>query len=74
MKDTWCSKLYYNDKFISGGAARNSRIKQSGGMNAIILKVATKAATEAFNEATLLANKANEGTIIQFPETIANCG
>lgn len=43
MSDSWCSKKKLaNGRVISGGAARNSRIKENGGMDNIITRVAEK--------------------------------
>lgn len=41
MRDKWCGKLTLADgRTISGGAARNRRIAQGGGMEEIIFRVA----------------------------------
>jgi hypothetical protein len=53
MSDSWCQPI--RDKsgtVVSGGAARNVRIAGSGGMDAIVTRVAAKAAREALEEAT----------------------
>jgi len=54
MKDKWCGKLTLaNGRTISGGAARNRRIAQVGGMEAIIFKVGQgvfEAASQVFGE------------------------
>ncbi len=44
MKDKYCSKLMHNGKVISGGAARNVRIKEAGGLEKIIDHTAQTAA------------------------------
>lgn len=50
-KDSWCAPLRLeNGKIISGGAARNKRIRNGDGMDNIINKVAREAATYAANE------------------------
>lgn len=49
MKDNWCSALISNGQKISGGAARNVRIKNAGGMDEILkksLEVGLKAGLE----------------------------
>ncbi|WP_308073076.1 hypothetical protein [Neisseria polysaccharea] len=51
MKDNWCNPLKFRGKLISGGAARNVRISQSGGMEEILQAVAREAAENAFNRA-----------------------
>lgn len=64
MKDSWCAPIYYHGKQLSGGAARNVLISRSGGMDAII----TKVATQVYNEAMFAANTADGGKIIQMPK------
>jgi hypothetical protein len=44
MKDKYCSKLMHDGKIISGGAARNVRIKEAGGLENIIHHTAQTAA------------------------------
>ena len=51
MKDNWCKPLKFRGKLISGGAARNVRISQSGGMEEILQAVAREAAENALNRA-----------------------
>lgn len=67
MKDSWCSPLHYQGNKIYGGAARNARIKHAGGMDEIIKNIAT----QAYNEATLAANRANGGNVFQMPKQVA---
>lgn len=64
MKDSWCERLYYEGKYIFGGAARNARISNSGGMDEIIKDVAT----QIWNAATSAANRANGGKVFQIPK------
>ena len=64
MKDSWCSSLHYKGKKLSGGAARNVRISSYGGMDKIIEDVAI----QILNKATLAANQAENGKIIQMPK------
>jgi hypothetical protein len=62
-KDKWCLALKREGKpTISGGAARNVRISESGGMDNIVLN----AVEFAINRANLLAGSvANRGTSSQ---------
>lgn len=55
MKDSWCKRIHYRGKQLSGGAARNVLISRSGGMDAIINKVAT----QVYNAAVFAANTAD---------------
>ena len=64
MSDSWCESLYYKGQKLSGGAARNVRISQSGGMDTIISNIAI----QAWNAATSNANKADGGKVIQMPK------
>lgn len=50
--DSWCSLVMAESgNMVSGGAARNVRIKASGGMDTILLEVAQHAAREALDRA-----------------------
>jgi len=64
MKDSWCEALWYRGKKIFGGAARNARIGNAGGMDEIIQNIAT----QVWNAATLAANRADGGKVIQMPK------
>lgn len=64
MNDSWCERLYYKGKYIFGGAARNARISNSGGMDEIVKDVATL----TWNAATLAANQADGGKVVQMPK------
>jgi len=53
MRDSWCRPIRAKSgSRVSGGAARNVRIAACGGMDAIVTRVAAKAAREALDEAT----------------------
>lgn len=64
MQDSWCERLYYKGKYIFGGAARNARISNSGGMDEIIKNVGI----QVWNAATLAANQADGGKVFQMPK------
>ncbi len=64
MNDSWCKSLRYKGQNISGGAARNVRISMAGGMDTILNDIVT----QAWNAATLAANKADGGKVIQMPK------
>lgn len=51
MKDNWCEPYKFKGRLIYGGAARNARIKQGGGMDNILLRVAHEAAQNALERA-----------------------
>ncbi|SDY44083.1 hypothetical protein [Nitrosomonas sp. Nm33] len=52
MVDSWCESLRLpNGRKISGGAARNRRIADAGGMDCIVEEVARDAATRALARA-----------------------
>jgi hypothetical protein len=54
MRDTWCRPVMTDSGIrVSGGAARNVRIKASGGMDRIIDTVAREAAQNALARAEL---------------------
>ena len=55
MSDSWCTKVMAkNGVMVFGGAARNVRIADCGGMDEIIKAVASRAAEDALK----MANKA----------------
>ncbi|MDL2210478.1 hypothetical protein LJC26_06715 [Desulfovibrio sp. OttesenSCG-928-O18] len=68
MSDSWCGPLHYKGKKISGGAARNARIANAGGMDEIIDEITRDVATKAWNAATLAANQADGGKVFQMPK------
>lgn len=48
MKDSWCAPVITKSgAIVSGGAARNVRIAECGGMDEIVESVATRAAKDA---------------------------
>ena len=52
MKDSWCTKIRAKSGvFVYGGAARNVRISNAGGMDEIIREVAEDAARMAISRA-----------------------
>lgn len=52
MKDSWCRPvLAKTGSVVSGGAARNVRIAESGGMDEIVESVARSAARDALDRA-----------------------
>lgn len=52
MSDSWCSPIKARSGVVvSGGAARNVRIAESGGMDEIIDAVARQAARDALERA-----------------------
>lgn len=61
MSDSWCRPIKAeNGTKVSGGAARNVRIKAGGGMDEIIRNaagIAARFALEAVNEAVNAKNK-----------------
>lgn len=44
MSDSWCKPYRYAGKLLHGGAARNARIAEAGGVEQICLDVAHRAA------------------------------
>ena len=60
MKDLWCKPiLSRNGNRVSGGAARNVRISQAGGMDKIITDAAADAARLALERSEFAVRKAN---------------
>ncbi len=45
--DDWCNKIWTGDKFISGGPAREFRLKRAGGVRNLLRRVAEEAAGNA---------------------------
>lgn len=55
MQDSWCRKLERKGKPpLSGAAAREARIKASGGMDNIVFSVASEAVKAALDKADIL--------------------
>ena len=67
MKDSWCEKLPYNGKDISGGAARYVRISRAGGMDNII----AGAVRWALECATAAVPSDNKSKILKFRKRAA---
>lgn len=56
--DSWCSPvLAKTGNIVSGGAARNVRISDAGGMDTIIEQVARDAASRALKLANAMAHQ-----------------
>ena len=60
QQDSWCESIIHKGKKLSGGAARNVRISQSGGMDKILEEVARDAANQAWNRAQNAINESNQ--------------
>lgn len=58
MKDKWCSPLFTNGHWIYGGAARNKRIGDYGGVEELCKDIAEFAARVAYERATQAAEPA----------------
>lgn len=50
MNDLYCAPLLYNGRWIYGGAARNARIKQAGGLEHMIDTAAKFAALNMYQQ------------------------
>lgn len=58
MKDSWCRPvLAKTGKVVSGGAARNVRISDAGGMDSIVEDVARCAARSALERADAMTRE-----------------
>lgn len=55
MRDSYCEPLLHNGKYIYGAAARNVRIKEAGGLEAMV-ETAAKLGAMAFAQ-NFLRNK-----------------
>jgi hypothetical protein len=62
--DSWCTSIFHNGIYVSGGAARNVRIAARGGMDVIVTRVAERAARQALEEADAAAAPANDAKVI----------
>ena len=51
MDDNWCQRYWDGQKWIFGGAARNVRIRNSGGMDSICREIGRDAAQMALDRA-----------------------
>jgi hypothetical protein len=45
--DDWCNRIWNGERFISGGSAREFRLKQAGGVRNLLKRVAEEAAGNA---------------------------
>jgi hypothetical protein len=61
MSDSWCDPYWDGAKWVYGGAARNKRISNGGGMDTITETIGKNAARMAFEEAD---RKQREGKIV----------
>jgi hypothetical protein len=56
MKDTWCEPILVDGHWVYGGAARNVRLSEVGGMDAAL--------KEMWMRATVAAEKCNSSNVV----------
>jgi hypothetical protein len=64
MRDSWCKPvLAKSGNVVTGGAARNVRLSELGGMDQIITDVARRAAEEAWRMAEEAIHRSRRGSV-----------
>lgn len=56
MQDNWCAKVWDGTQYLSGAAAREFRLRKSGGVETVIRNASRKAAEQATREALEVVN------------------
>ncbi|WP_273767486.1 hypothetical protein [Aeromonas hydrophila] len=71
MSDSWCDPYWDGEKWVYGGAARNIRIRNGGGIDSITEEVGKKAARMALEEAN---RPQKEHKVVPFPSRKKKAG